>query len=90
VDKELLDYVRELSPEMVSYVKRRRELSASTLAESAAPGFSAGDRVLHSVFGEGTVTGLDEEHRCYKIRFDRLPTERTISYRVKLKKAEEM
>lgn len=53
---------------------------------SAAPEFSQGDRVVHSVFGEGTIADLDRERRAYIIQFDKLPTTRALSFRAKLKR----
>lgn len=51
---------------------------------SAVPDFTVGERVLHSVFGEGAVQDIDEEKRAYVIQFDSLPTPRALSFRVKL------
>lgn len=55
---------------------------------SAAPEFSVGDRVVHSVFGEGEIQDIDREKRAYVIQFDSLPTARALSFRVKLERAE--
>lgn len=54
---------------------------------SAAPEFSVGDRVVHSVFGEGEIQDIDREKRAYVIQFDSLPTARALSFRVKLERA---
>lgn len=54
---------------------------------SAAPEFSAGDRVVHSVFGKGEIQDIDREKRAYVIQFDSLPTARALSFRVKLERA---
>lgn len=51
---------------------------------SASPDFAVGDRICHSVFGEGTVQDVDLEKRAYVIQFDSLPTPRALSFRVKL------
>ncbi|MEF2846421.1 MAG: 3'-5' exonuclease [Eggerthellaceae bacterium] len=53
---------------------------------STAPEFSQGDRVVHSVFGEGTIAELDRERRAYIVQFDKLPTTRALSFRAKLKR----
>ena len=54
---------------------------------SAVPEFSVGDRVVHSVFGEGEIQDIDREKRAYVIQFDSLPTARALSFRVKLERA---
>lgn len=54
---------------------------------SAVPEFSVGDRVVHSVFGEGEIRDIDREKRAYVIQFDSLPTARALSFRVKLERA---
>lgn len=54
---------------------------------SAVPEFSVGDRVVHSVFGEGEIQDIDSEKRAYVIQFDSLPTARALSFRVKLERA---
>lgn len=54
---------------------------------SAVPEFSVGDRVVHSVFGEGEIQDIDREKRAYIIQFDSLPTARALSFRVKLERA---
>ena len=45
---------------------------------------SPGQRVAHAVFGEGTVLGTDND--SYIIRFDSLPTPRSLTVTAKLKK----
>ncbi len=48
--------------------------------------FRVGDRVNHVLIGAGTVIDVDTEHDAYVVRFDSLPTPRTISFRVKMTK----
>lgn len=48
--------------------------------------FSLGQKVKHSVFGEGTITGIDQEQGAYQIQFERFETPRMIAFRVKLEK----
>ncbi len=38
-----------------------------------------GDRVLHPAFGDGTIVGLGKNGSSYRIKFDKLPSERDIS-----------
>lgn len=53
---------------------------------SAAPSYAKGDRISHSVFGQGTIKDVDTEKRAYIIQFDSLPTPRALSFRVTLQK----
>ena len=46
--------------------------------------FSPGARVHHAAFGAGTVLELDIERRVYVIQFDKMPTPRTLTLRVRL------
>jgi len=50
--------------------------------------FVIGDRVAHSIMGEGVVTAIDDKNGAYTVKFDILPTERKISFRAKLKKSD--
>ncbi len=55
-------------------------------AAERLPEFSPGDRIRHSVFGVGTITGTDPEKSAYLIQFDGLSTPRTSTFRAKLQK----
>ena len=52
----------------------------------AASTIPVGTRVRHAVFGVGTVEGVDESRAAHLIRFDDLPTPRSISFRAKLER----
>ncbi|MBR2528270.1 MAG: UvrD-helicase domain-containing protein [Blautia sp.] len=43
-----------------------------------------GQRIRHKIFGEGTITGIDQEREAYRIHFDRLDSERNIAFRIAL------
>ena len=45
-----------------------------------------GMRIKHLIFGEGTILETDEAKAVNIIKFDNLPTPRSISYKVKLEK----
>jgi len=87
IDKRLVDYAVELPESLVSAAERRSELSERALRERAAPKFAKGDRVMHPVFGRGTVMAVDEALMAYVIRFDGIATERKISFRIPLERA---
>ncbi len=54
-------------------------------ADAGREVFAEGQRVRHAVFGDGTVMAVDNERMAYRIKFDDMPTERSITFRVKLK-----
>lgn len=59
--------------------------AAARLAEEDEnPAFAEGDRVRHSVFGDGTVRSIDYGRRAYLVEFDRVKTPRAIAFRAKL------
>ncbi len=78
------DPPEELFREAAFYAERMKKRLSVPEAETA---FRTGDRVRHFVFGEGVVESFDEEKSAYVIRFDGIPTPRTISARVKLERA---
>lgn len=43
-----------------------------------------GQRVSHPVFGAGTITLANENAFCYMVKFDTIPTERSIQFSAKL------
>ena len=91
-------FIMDIDPRFIQYTEPPREglieqmrsyaemADRMLLEEEERPAFSPGDRVRHSVFGEGTILSVDEEKRAFAIRFDRMETPRTISARVKLEK----
>ena len=58
----------------------QRQLSAL----AAAPSFSAGQRISHAIFGDGTILAIDREASTYTVQFDDIPTPRSISFRVRI------
>ncbi|WP_413733094.1 ATP-dependent helicase [Sodalis sp. RH20] len=52
----------------------------AALPAAGASRFRAGDRVSHGVFGCGTVIAVDGYESAYSIKFDGLPTERSIQF----------
>ena len=42
--------------------------------------FAVGDRVMHKIFGAGTVSAVDKKNFCYEISFDKFATPRSIQF----------
>ncbi len=87
VDKGLIDYTEELSESLVSESSWHIGSSERSL-ESAAEreAFRIGDRVVHSVMGAGEIVDIDQVKSAYIIQFDELGTQRSISFRAKLRR----
>ena len=84
--RENLDYVVELDAALVERMSRRPGGNAGT---GAPPSFRAGDRVVHPVFGTGTVMRADAAEQCYAVKFDALATWRSILFGARLERGEE-
>ena len=49
--------------------------------------FAEGDRVMHKIFGVGTVKTVDEKNFCYEIAFEKFATPRSIQFDFPLTRA---
>ncbi len=89
IDQSLLHYDSPIPATLLrdarSYIQHQQR-NAST----AQPIFAAGDRIVHKAFGPGTIREVDSEGKAYTIHFDKLDTDRKISFRVQLRKLVEM
>jgi DNA helicase-2/ATP-dependent DNA helicase PcrA len=85
--KENIDYVKELDKTLEERAKRQIKFSEAKL-QSHAELFEEGDRVTHTVFGEGTVISVNTSELCYSIQFDKLKTSRSVLFGTNLKKTQ--
>ena len=85
IGKENLDYVTDLDEDLVEEARRRAAVEEARLRRLSSI-FEAGERVRHPVFGEGTITALDEKAMSYLVKFDSLETERRIRFDGKLER----
>lgn len=66
---------------------RHIEASERLLASASEQAqFQPGDRVRHAIMGDGVIVEVDLAASAYVVQFDILPTQRRISFRVKLVK----
>ncbi len=86
-----LDIARGLSEDLLDAAKahianvdqERDFLSDESLGlvkKAPAASFDVGDRVVHKIFGTGTVRVVDEKNFCYEITFDKFATPRSIQF----------
>ncbi|MBR2092276.1 MAG: UvrD-helicase domain-containing protein [Fibrobacter sp.] len=54
--------------------------SLGLVKKAPAASFDVGDRVVHKIFGVGTVRVVDEKNFCYEIAFDKFATPRSIQF----------
>lgn len=85
IDKKLLEYTKEPEEGLIRDARAYIGHKVRCM-ENMAKGntFSVGQKVRHSVFGEGAVTAIDADQSAYVIQFDRFETPRMIAFRVKL------
>lgn len=85
IDPALLHFTEKPKDSLIAEARSYIAMSRKFLADDAGRQLLAvGTRVRHGVFGTGTVEALDLEKGAYRIRFDELPTPRSISFRAKL------
>ena len=83
IDKGLLEFTEELSPQIASLAKGHAARGDMSFADNPDR-LCAGQRVKHPVFGCGTVESAEKD--SYTIRFDGMPTPRNISVTAKLER----
>ena len=83
IDRDAVTYLNE--PEE-GLIKSTREYVAirSRFYTDSADHLAPGTRIRHTVFGEGVILETDTKAGTYKIRFDKMDTDRSISFRVQL------
>lgn len=87
IDQNLLEYDRKPEEGLIKEAREYIELSSRYLLTDEAPShYPIGQKILHKIFGPGTIVDVDTEKSAYAILFDGMETPRTISFRVKLEK----
>lgn len=87
IDPPLLTFTQPPQERLIADARQYIESSARFLSVGAEkPVFEAGDRVRHSVFGDGTVLDTDAQKSAHIVQFDGVSTPRAISFRAKLEK----
>lgn len=86
IDKESLSFIKPLREELIKDIRSyaQKSLASEDKAQVAASHFAVGARILHPVLGAGEIISVDEGNSAYEIKFDKLPTNRVVSFRVAL------
>lgn len=83
IDPRLLEFENRPDDRLLAQAKARNAADSRWLSASTRR-FSPGDRVVHPVFGQGTVTSIDDGAGAYIVAFYDMDTPRSISFRIKL------
>ena len=85
IDTPLLERINEPEESFIRDASAQIAASDRILAaRSGEAAFAPGDRVVHKQMGPGVILEVREQQSAYVVQFDALPTERRISFRVKL------
>ena len=82
---ENLDFAAPLDPRLEEAARAHIALDEAQMALRQAA-FTAGDRIIHPIFGPGAILAANPRELCYTIQFDKLKTERTIQFGAPLEK----
>lgn len=83
-ERENLDYVVELEPELLEAAQREIAKTEPVKRQPPKIDEAVGKRVTHPIFGPGTVIGTPRDREGYIIQFDDIPTPRTLGNNGKL------
>ena len=84
IDESLIQYENRPEEEALKSARRHIGIVTRNLQDEEAPVLTEGSRVRHAIMGTGTIIAIDQSKQAYKIRFDRLDTPRSLSFRAKL------
>ena len=83
-ETENVDYAVPLDPDLIENAMNKIRETEDLGPRKEAPSEFVGKRVLHPVFGEGTIIGKPRDQEGYIIQFDSMVTPRTFGAAVKL------
>lgn len=87
-EKEFVEYVSEIEESIIESANKYIDLNESKIYALVDNEINVGDRVIHKVFGTGTVLEICPQTTSFVIKFDCLETNRNINMRVNLEKVE--
>ncbi|MCR4579772.1 MAG: ATP-binding domain-containing protein, partial [Treponema sp.] len=87
IDKSLLNYEVELSPQLLAKTRIYIEESDSILnKKDALSDLAEGDFVEHGILGKGQILKIDQAGGSYTIKFEKVATPRKMTFKAPLKK----
>lgn len=85
-DRAYMEYTVELEDAITEAAKNYIAASENKILALVENEFDVGDRIIHKVFGKGTIIEINPQITSFVIKFDKLDTNRSINMRVKLEK----
>lgn len=90
ISQDLLEYTVKPKERLIKDSRSYINMSDKWLiSENKEDTLQKNQRVLHNIFGRGTIIDIELEKRAYIIKFDKIDTPRAISFKVNLKIFEE-
>ncbi|MBQ9565861.1 MAG: UvrD-helicase domain-containing protein [Synergistaceae bacterium] len=81
IDESLLNFIQRPKDSLIADAREYIAFSRHWLEKGAKTNmFSAGQRVRHRTFGDGVILEVDQGCSAYLVRFDNLPTPRSLSF----------
>ena len=85
IDPKWLTFTEQPKEELLDEARHYVESSQALLRPEAEETLlSPNTRVRHDLFGTGVILEVDRTKRAYRVKFDQMPTPRSISFRAKL------
>ena len=83
-EQENVDYAVPLDPDLIENAMNKIRETEDMVPRKEVPAEFVGKRVLHPVFGEGTVIGKPRDQEGYIVQFDSMITPRTFGAGAKI------
>lgn len=85
IKKDLLEFPKTPDEELIKSTEKYIAQNEKTIEEAEnAKKLKIGDKINHSVFGNGEILEIDEIKKFFVVKFEGIPTPRKISFKAKL------
>lgn len=85
---QVSSFIGDIDYKLLDFYGEKVSENTTTAQMIEKTNFEEGDRVVHPVFGEGTIIGVDMLLQAYEIDFDNVKGTRSIVFRAKLERKE--
>jgi len=83
---QVSSFIGDIDYKLLDFYGEKVSENTTTAQMIEKTNFEEGDRVVHPVFGEGTIIGVDMLLQAYEIDFDNVKGTRSIVFRAKLER----
>lgn len=85
IKKDLLEFPKNPDEELIKRTEKYIAQNEKAIEEAEnAKKLKVGDKINHSVFGNGEILEIDEIKKFFVVKFEGIPTPRKISFKAKL------